>query len=269
MHTRVNRNNVIFLFAHQDDEFGVFGAIEAVVRIGGRVTCLYLTSGTSAGLQSLQRNGESIAVLSSLGVARQDIHFLGSNLGIPDGQLHKHLETAYEGVEVIVEQSMPVSDVFVLAWEGGHQDHDATHLVGLAIAQKFHLLERTHQFSVYNGASLPWILFRTLSPLKANGPVVVQQTRWKDRFRYLCLFFKYPSQIGAWVFLFPFVLIDYLFFGGSQKLQAVDLERASNKPHPGRLLYERRGILSYDNFVAEIEMFRGKHIGHFVREPDS
>ena len=41
----VPSNSVLFLFAHQDDEFGVMHQIEQEVKAGASVYCAYATSG--------------------------------------------------------------------------------------------------------------------------------------------------------------------------------------------------------------------------------
>ena len=62
----------IFLFPHQDDEFGVFFCIEESLKNNVNVICIYCTDGTdSTGL----RNSESVKVLTSLGVDKRKIFF--------------------------------------------------------------------------------------------------------------------------------------------------------------------------------------------------
>lgn len=39
----------IYLFAHQDDEYGVFNAIEKSVAAGRQPVCIYLTNGDFGG----------------------------------------------------------------------------------------------------------------------------------------------------------------------------------------------------------------------------
>ena len=72
-------NSVLFLFAHQDDEFGVMHQIEQEVKAGASVYCAYATSGVGVYADPHQRNTESLQVLESLGVDTKKV-FLKMNL---------------------------------------------------------------------------------------------------------------------------------------------------------------------------------------------
>jgi hypothetical protein len=48
--------------------------------------------------------------------------------------LVEHLDRALALLESRVTE--PVDNVWCLAWEGGHQDHDASHLVAVAFAAR-------------------------------------------------------------------------------------------------------------------------------------
>jgi len=71
--TTLVQPSALFLFAHQDDEFGVFQKIMDEQRQGRHVYCAYLTDGAFAGQSSLRRNRESLTVLTKLGVQEEDI----------------------------------------------------------------------------------------------------------------------------------------------------------------------------------------------------
>jgi len=257
--TQVAPRRAVFTFAHQDDEYGVFHVIEELVRSGGKAVCLYLTNGAFAGQPMARRNAESLRALRALGVDAADVHFLGGEHAIPDGELHLHLDTAYRSVLAVVQRYERVDDLFVLAWEGGHQDHDAAHLVGMALAVQLGLLDRTRQFPLYNGSGLPWILFRVLAPLPENGPVIASRIPWRMRLSYALGCVSYPSQLKTWIGLFPFMFLD-LVFAGVQRLQPVSIERLALRPHAGRLLYERRGALSWDRFREVTRAFVARHV---------
>ena len=67
MPTEPLRAVALFLFAHQDDEFGVLQRIAHYRARGVRVACAYLTDGRTARAVSAERNAESRAVLQRLG----------------------------------------------------------------------------------------------------------------------------------------------------------------------------------------------------------
>ncbi len=248
----------LFLFAHQDDEFGVFSVLECAVQQGQKVVCVYLTSGVSGQVTAGRRNREAITALGRLGIPPAHVHFLGLQTGIPDGALHRNLQAAYDAADALVAGYGAISGLYVPAWEGGHQDHDSAHVIGAALAQRHGWVDRTYQFPMYHGAGLPGSLFWVTRPLPANGPVIVSRIPFAKRVFYLSQCLAYTSQWKTWVGLFPFVLIDLLVHG-VQRLQRVNPGRLAQSPHSGRLLYERRrrasaaeALLAQREFLAAL-----------------
>lgn len=247
----------LFLFAHQDDEFGVFYEIHRLVNRGDKVIVAYLTSGTSDGKPSPTRNAESTAVLKKLGVSENNIYFLGSNAEIPDGHLCSHLETAYRSIAGLIAKTGAPEKLYFHAWEGGHQDHDAVHLLGVALGEHLGILVRCFQFPLYTGAGLPAVFFRLFVCLPENGVPNLTTIPCRQRIEFIKLCFQYPSQLKAWVGLFPFFLFHYIFFG-TQILQGVSVKQIHRPPHSGKLLYERRGFYSYKRFINESRDFTSR-----------
>ena len=237
--------SALFLFAHQDDEFGVFQLIIDEQRNGRRVFCAYLTDGASPGASSLRRNRESLAVLTRLGVQEEDIFFAGHTLSIPDGGLPDHLELAIDWIINWLGQYQMVSAIYLPAWEGGHHDHDALHAIGVIVADEFGLMKVVRQFPLYNGYKCGGPMFRVLLPLPMNGDIETIQVSWVNRLRFLGYCLSYPSQMITWVGLFPFVLLHYIFYG-TQVLQPVSKERIGHRPHSGPLYYERRQFCTWE-----------------------
>lgn len=239
----------LFLFAHQDDEFGVFHTIEDCLARGQRVVCAYLTRGAPA--VALRRNAESRKVLIGLGVQPADISFAGDLLQIDDGSLPRHLARAAEWIDAWFGNFGEVAMICVTAWEGGHQDHDALHLIAAREAQKRRLLPVLWQYSLYHGQGLRGPFFKVLSPLPANGAPQVVRIPFARRLAYLRLCLSYPSQRGTWIGLFPFVLAHYLLCG-VQALQPVSIGRLTQRPHPGALYYERRRFYTWEEMQDRI-----------------
>jgi LmbE family N-acetylglucosaminyl deacetylase len=237
----------IFVFAHQDDEFAFLATFERLVRSGATVHCVYLTDGAFGNQSTERRNRESLRVLASLGVVPSNVHFIGQGLRIPDGSLHAYLMPAFKGLQECIERVRPVDEMYLPAWEGGHQDHDAAHLIGVITSIAFGLLNSTFQISLYNGHRLMGPMFRVMSPLPRNGPSQNERVAWRKRLTYSLLCLSYPSQWKTWLGLFPFALFSYLKHGVRHK-QPVSLQRLFELPHPGRLLYERRMFLTSKEF---------------------
>jgi N-acetylglucosamine malate deacetylase 1 len=236
----------LFVFAHPDDEFGCFEAIRLATAQGGRAVCMYLTDGAFGGQPAVPRMRESVGVLGRLGVAAHDIHFIGVAHDIADGSLPQHTEMAYQKLSALMEGYDTPAHVYSTAWEGGHQDHDATFLIARAYVRDFAPHSRHLQFSLYNGQGLAGPLFRVLSPLRSQGAMHTLAMPLSRRLFYLRLCLGYPSQWKAWLGLFPFVALT-LVFRGTYLMQEAK-PGAMHRPHEGALLYERRSPMTWDAF---------------------
>lgn len=241
----------LFLFAHQDDEFGVFSQIELELRAGRRALCVFVTDGGATASPD-HRDAESRQVLQSLGVPEQNIFFIGRQLLIGDGQLHQHVRKLAGWLQSFTNLHPEIKFCFVPAWEGGHPDHDLLHAVAVEIITPSKQNIEIWQYPLYNGRNCPGPLFRLFSPLPENGPVKQSRIVWRDRFRYVRLCLAYPSQWRTWIGLFPFALLHYLF-RGVQHLQRVDRARLKEPPHAQPLYYERRAFLDWPTLRASFE----------------
>jgi len=244
----------IFLFAHPDDEFGCYEIIRREVGRGNRVECYYMTDGGFGGQSVKVRQDESLHVLAMLGVSRERVHFFGRQYQIPDGLLAEHLQRATSLLACGLADNEPISSIYVSAWEGGHQDHDMVCVLGCVLGAQLKISDGVWQFSLYNGKGLRGSLFRVLKPLCDNGSTRAYAVPIKYRFLYIWLCLSYPSQWRTWMGLFPFAA-SKLLFGGRYYLQPATLSRVIDRPHTGRLLYERRGMARYDEIIALVTHF--------------
>ena len=245
----------LFLFAHQDDEFGVFERIASLRRRGVRVACAYLTDGQTASASAAQRNAESLAVLARLGVDAHEVRFAGQELGIGDARLPLQLDAAARWIDAWIGGFAAIEAIYAPAWEGGHHDHDALHALTVLLAARRGLAPRTWQFSLYQARGLPGPLFRVLAPLPENGPADALPLAWRARLRYLRHCLSYPSQRTTWIGLFPFVALHYLLRGVEQ-VQPVAPRRVGERPHAGPLYYEKRRFFTWDRMAAALSGWR-------------
>ncbi|MDB5963240.1 MAG: N-acetylglucosaminylphosphatidylinositol deacetylase [Massilia sp.] len=243
----------LFLFAHQDDEFGVFDVIEQCRSRQMQIECAYFTRGTPE--LRARRNEESRRVLHTLGVSERMIAFAGDELGIDDGKLSLHLDVAFAWLLAWAARSEKIDLICIPAWEGGHHDHDALHALAVGMAEKVGMLARLRQYALYNRRKRIGPFFNVLSPLAENGDIYSNVIGWRKRFKYLRLCLSYPSQRGTWIGLFPFVLLRYLVHG-TQTLQKVDPQRILERPHPGLLYYEYRQFERWDRMAARLKAWR-------------
>lgn len=251
MHTDSTAPIALFLFAHQDDEFGVYAQLEREKKAGRRVYCIYVTDGAATADPDI-RNAESRKVLQQLGVMADDIIFIGQELGIGDGLLHVRVEVLAEWLSIFLKTHPAIEACFVPAWEGGHPDHDLLHATAVQWFAAHNRLEMVRQYPLYHGQGSHGPLFHALSPLTGNGIVEQQILGWRERLRYVRFCFAYPSQWRSWIGLLPFVGWHYLR-KGTQQLQRVSDTRLVSPPHAGPLYYERRGFLDWPTLRAALD----------------
>jgi LmbE family N-acetylglucosaminyl deacetylase len=234
----------LFLFAHQDDEFGVFQQILNEQQRGRAVLCAYLTDGASATVSPAVRNAESLRVLSGLDVPERNVIFAGEELGIRDAALPLHMPAVEKWLRAMIA-AHTVERIYVTAWEGGHHDHDALHAVAVRLCYALGRESQVLQYSLYNGKDCPGPFFSVLKPLAENGTVEQHRISLRNRYRFLRYCLSYPSQRKTWIGLFPFVALRYLL-SPYQQLQGVSLERLKCRPHEGNLYYEKRNFFTWN-----------------------
>lgn len=229
----------LFVFAHQDDDYGVFPCIAEETR-RGVVHCIYLTDGGAA---AEQRNRECLNVLGRLGVPPEHVHFLGQRHAFADGKLVARLEAAASVLSDFLQQHGAIARIYVPAWEGGHIDHDAAHAATLLAVQHAGLAVPVLQFSLYNAWHCPGPLYRVMHPV-AGASTQEVPIPLASACKYVALPWRYLSQWKIWLGLYPFILYVYLV-RRTIELQDASFERMLQRPHDGRLYYERKPENSY------------------------
>jgi LmbE family N-acetylglucosaminyl deacetylase len=250
---------VLFVVAHQDDECFMSTRIAREVRQGHRVLFACLTDGTAKGVRSGRRNAESTRVLTGLGLASSDLFFTGSARSIPDGRLHDHFGNAFEGLRNAF-RSVAIDEIYTTAYEGGHQDHDATHVIAVALAREHDVVDCTFQMPLYNGFQTRWKFFSVGKPLAANGPLVERSLEDEGLLSHAMLCRHYPSQRVPWLGLFPGRFVQ-LCLRRREAVQRVVPMRIRERPHDGPLLYERRGGPTFGEFCARRDAFLPDNAG--------
>jgi hypothetical protein len=225
---------LLCVFAHQDDEVAAATRILLARRDGHRVVCVYLTDGAFR-IPATVRNEESRAALKRLGVT--EIHFGTA----PDGNLPEHAQEALAFLESLAAQP---DEVWTMAWEGGHQDHDAVHVIALAYARKRGVPCR--EVPLYNGHHSPRTLFRVMHPVGDGW--VTRRISLRDGLRVIALLPLYASQRKTWLGLFPESLLK-LVVARHEYVREADPRRLASPPHEGALFYERRFGYSRERFM--------------------
>lgn len=253
MPTKANTRCALFVFGHPDDEFFCLPVIRREIALGHDVACVYLTDGAYGGQSAQTRMKESTAVLTRLGVAEKDIHFAGHQEGIPDGKLHLHLEPAYRWLRRLTAERV-FAGIYCPAWEGGHQDHDACYALCVLLAESCGA-PAPRQFPLYNAYRTP-LLFNVMRELEHNGAPEWIRVSWREAVGNLLSAAAYPSQWKTWMALFPFAAVRILRTR-RYALQEASVSRLSERPHEGKLLYEKRGLADFGEVSRSLTTFRG------------
>jgi len=247
---------VLFVFAHQDDEYAALPWIFQERAGGAQIACLYLTDG--AGRASAEtRDAESRDVLRSLGIADDAIVMLsGGAKRIADLNLAAESLDALAAVDAWIEQTpfLP-RRIYAPSYEGGHPDHDAAHLIAAVIAAERGLAGDAWHFSLYNAYRCPRPFFATMRQLPAPAPrrraALSPAQRWN--FAWLC--WRYRSQWRTWLGLFPGAFYARAI-AANETVVRFDFKRLTHRPHSGELLYERLFATSYECFEKQTRALR-------------
>jgi LmbE family N-acetylglucosaminyl deacetylase len=230
--------HALFVFAHQDDEIAAATRMRHLLRGGWTLSVVYLTDGMNPAV----RDEESRQALACIGVDLSRVQFIG----FPDGSLIDHLDGALEAVERVKD----VHTVYCLAWEGGHHDHDASHLVAVAFAMRRGA--ECFEMPLYHGRGTPGPFFRALSPLGDGWSARRITAREGLDAALLCRF--HPSQRRTWLGLMPEGFVR-LVLRRREWTRRANVDRLRAKPHAGRLFYERRFGVTWEEFEAKARSF--------------
>jgi LmbE family N-acetylglucosaminyl deacetylase len=253
---REEQSGTLCILAHQDDEVAMASRIAREAQARRSVYCAFLTDGSGNRSDPEVRNAESRTVLARLGVPPENVFFIGTEERFRDGALFRELDRALAGVERVTNE-LSLDEILCLAWEGGHPDHDASHLIALAVARRRNLLDKTWQFPIYNGRNTPHF-FRVMSPIE-NDEVEIRRLSFREGLRFGALGLAYPSQRRSWLGLLPWTLFK-LAIRRREVAKRATVEAVRRRPHEGTLLYERRYSVSYAEFRRFADDFIAKNL---------
>ena len=240
----------LVVLAHHDDEFFLAPLILDEAQAGVAVTVAFLTHGSLDGSDAATRAAESRAVLRGLGVAESRIQHLGELIGAGDGALYLNGKRALEMLRERHDGAR-FQRVYLMAWEGGHPDHDAAHQVGAAFAAGSGA--RLFEFPLYNSCRTPPGKFQLMTPVPRPGDLHERRLTPVEAESCFALTQAYPSQRGIFELFAPsirrclFERRSYLFRELPQPLDC------SKRPHAGPLFYEQRFSLGFDAFRARMQ----------------
>ena len=221
------------------------------------MTCVYLTDGSGYGVNTEIRNRESLLVLSSIGISKKDVIFLGDQLRFKDSALLNRCQDLLDALNHVFANN-DFEKIYCPAWEGGHVDHDVVHLVALAFAKSCEAVITTWEFSLYHAYRMPRRFFRVMSLLKSSTPRDTEKLSFFLAIKWAFLFLYYRSQWKTWLGLCPEAILKIILLRKAH-VQEASIAKISKRPHRGLLLYETRFGTTYDDFKKNTEKFRHRH----------
>jgi LmbE family N-acetylglucosaminyl deacetylase len=246
----------IVLLPHQDDEIGILGELESA-KIKHRIIFLFLTSGDVKKNFSVIRNKESLSVLNFFGYKSEDIYFLSKYTKVRDTNLIFNINITLSEIFNVVKLNN-VENIYYPAWEGGHEDHDACHILAIGIQKATKKKINFFQFPLYNGFSPNLFRFKLFNPIPSSRFWRKTNISLYNRFKLLYVIFFYKSQFKTWVGLYPFFVLNILFFS-KQYTKKISNFGSISKPHSTDILfYERRKRFLYVDFVDQILKLKWK-----------
>ena len=238
------KKKIFYLFAHQDDEFGIFIQLKKDAKINNTFI-FYLTSGTDKNISKYKlylRDKESIKTLTKLGIKKKNIIFLGRKLQIKHNKLHLNTKKITNFFDNYISNYNKPYAIYTHSWEGGHEDHDTCNLIARKIRSKYKI-KNCYQFPLYNSYNTSMIFFRVFNPIN-NKNVKKIYTSIKERVFFVKLLFNYKSQIKTWIGLYPFIIAHYIL-KGFNIIEKLNSNKNIKKPHKGELLYEKRKYCTF------------------------
>lgn len=236
--------NVLFVLAHNDDEYFAALRIREEILLGNRVFIAYLTYGSIRGADASARIKESMKALARLGIRDTEILMIGREKNIFDFELHKKIVDGYQGLgELLV--GIAIERIYVMAWEGGHPDHDASHMIGVTFARKRDLQQQLYEFPAYSR-------FRVMHPIRGETEILTTATNRIDAFKTLVSGFGYRTQRRTFLAMLPGSIAQLLVFGHQNYWLVPKQRDYTQPPHAGRLSYERRFNISFDTFAKNV-----------------
>jgi N-acetylglucosamine malate deacetylase 1 len=243
---------VLFVLAHQDDEYGAAPWIVDELRSGSAIACVYLTDGGSR-VEPAIRDRESLRALDSLGISGSSVFFARTPNGrVPDQHLAERALDGSKALEAWLSSNDFRPDrIYAPSYEGGHPDHDAAHVIAVFVAQRLGLNVEVWHFSLYNGCGCPKPFFAVLRQLPGAKQPRRSTLSLGPRLTlaFLCRF--YPSQLKTWIGLFPGAFMERVLLR-REAVARSDAARLSERPHSGELLYERMFGFRYADFARDI-----------------
>ena len=139
----------LFVMAHPDDEFGIYGRMLQLCDQGTELWCVW-TLGENA-----IRDAEATRAMAAAGVPEGHLLFLKVG-GLGTAQSVGQAVRALSGFL----ESHPCDEIYAPAFEGGHVQHDLTQFATVQSIERVGVASRVYEYPLYNLAGARINLFR-------------------------------------------------------------------------------------------------------------
>ncbi len=147
---------VLCVFAHSDDEFGIIGKIVQLKEAGKDVFLAWTR------VSGDKRNNESRKAMRSIGISEEKMSFLDcGNISSPDT-----FPIYIEQLAALISKHR-FDQIYVLGYEGGHIEHDLTHIATVSACRSIGFAGQIYEFGLYHLVHLtpqPFSLISAPSP---------------------------------------------------------------------------------------------------------
>lgn len=190
----------VFILPHHDDEIFCIPKLLEVARSAGPVRIYFLTGNSI-------RKSESAKFLKELGFLQNQICSVYDHIQVNDGLVHLKLSE----IEKFILEDLSghqIVEVISSSYEGGHQDHDACHVLAKSLSLQWG--SGVHCFFLYNGWGLPSKFYNVA---KAPGDLKAEKRSYRQtEITYILKsIFYFKSQSKAFLGLWPFLVFRSIF----------------------------------------------------------
>lgn len=230
--------SALFVMAHPDDEFGIYGRLLQLRDQGAELWCVWTVGGNAV------REAEATRAMADAGVPASHLLFLrvgGLGTAQSVGQAVRELAGFLA--------AHPCDEIYVPAFEGGHAQHDLTHFAAVQSAGRAGADSRIYEYPLYNLAGWRINLFR-LTPGTTPVSGITLDSRRVDYIRGLTRY--YPSQrhiTEGFLRFMPYA------WQSQPRWRAVAARDYGVPPYPGLLWHDadprKRWSRSYRSAVCE------------------
>ena len=147
----------LFVMAHPDDEFGIYGRMLQLRDHNTENWCVWTIG------DNRKRNAEAICAMCEIGIPEERLLFLNVG-GLADVS---SVEKTVKALSVLLG-AHAFDEIYVVAFEGGHFQHDLTHFATVRAVALSGADSRVYEFPLYNlyGARInPFRLIPSQGPL--------------------------------------------------------------------------------------------------------